>query len=345
MHAPARDLAPAGPQAGERATDAAADPTGARALLQLQRLAGNRAVLHLLGRDGPGTAPPGAARPHTGDHPVARHRPLRAAEAFLRAASTRSPGTRAPEGFAEAARDGVLAVGAYRFGRHPDFPRAMGQTYYARKDIEIWPSFNVNVERSWVPPFDFEAKPRTTDAAGNAWPVLATPENEEGYKMPSEHPRHPGKDYYIRVSATAASKIVGAEAQHVADLDAGWSLTGFAAKTAINQTATAEPATGDSVPAAKSAAIRQTMGLMGGLGDKIKGGLESGGRLEDSLGPMMDNAFTQSKTRRDDSGKHRIPIVYVTTSADDTRVLYEADPDAQVDTQATSEVVNLGTIG
>ena len=38
-------------------------------------------------------------------------------------------------------------------------------------------------------------------------------------------------------------------------------------------------------------------------------------------------AFTQSKTRRDD-----------------TRVLYEADPDAPVEPQATSEIVNLGTM-
>lgn len=292
--APARDTSGPATETVGRRGDGASEPGMDRALMRLQHLAGNRAVLQLLGHDGPG--------------------------------------------------EGVLASGAYKFGRHPQFPAAMGQTYYARKDIDIWPSFNLNVERSWIPPFDYEAKPKTTDAAGSAWPVLATPASEEGYKMPDEHPQHPGKEYWIRVSAAAAEKIVAAEAQHVADLDAGWNLTGFAAKQAINQAAGADPATGDSVAAAKAAAIKKVMGLMGGLGEKIKGSLESGGRLEDGLGPMMDKAFTQSKTKRDDSGKHRIPVTYVTTNPDDTKVLYEADPNAALDTTATSEVVNLGTI-
>jgi hypothetical protein len=242
---------------------------------------------------------------------------------------------------------GALALdsGAWKFGRHPQFPATMGQTWYAHNDIGTWPSFNLEYSRSFLPPFDHQARPKTTDAVGAAWPVLATPESEEGYRMPNEHPRHPGKEYYIRVSGTAANNIAAAEQQHVNDLDQGWDLTGRTAKKAINKAAREDWSEGDDLAAAKKAAIDKVVGYMGGLGPLVRSGLEGGGSLEPSLGPMMDASYTQSKAERDTSGKHTIPIVYVTTSADDTKVLYEADPNHANDTQATSEVVNLGTIG
>ena len=40
--------------------------------------------------------------------------------------------------------------------------------------------------------------------------------------------------------------------------------------------------------AAKTAAIDNVAGLMGGLGPKVRSNLESGGSLEPALGPMMD---------------------------------------------------------
>jgi hypothetical protein len=163
--------------------------------------------------------------------------------------------------------------------------------------------------------------------------------------MANEHPEHPGKALYIRVSGPAANNIAAAEQQHLDDLDAGWDLTGRAAKKAINKAAAEDWVEGDDIAAAKAAAIDKVVGYMGALGPRIRGGLENGGSLEPSLGPMMDASFTQSKSKRDASGRHTIPVVYVTTSADDTKVLYEADPNHANDTQATSEVVNLGTIG
>lgn len=282
-------------------------PLYVRALLDLQATAGNRAVLQLLGGDrGAGQTPPRFAPP---------------------------PGTLA------------LNSGAWRFGRHPDFPASMGQTWYAHNDIGTWPSFNLEYSRSIIPPFDLQARPRTTDAVGAAWPVLATPESEAGYKMPNEHPRHPGLDYYIRVSGTAANNIAAAEQQHVNDLDEGWSLTGLAARRAINQAAGEDWSEGGDTSAAKAAAIEKVVGSMGGLGPKVKSNLEGGGSLEPSLGPMMDKSFMRSKSQRDGSGGHTIPIVYVTTDPDNTRVLYEADPNKAPDQLATSSVVNLGTIG
>jgi hypothetical protein len=254
-------------------------------------------------------------------------------------------GGAAAAGNASGGVSGALLSGAWRFGRHPEFPVSMGQTWYAHNDIEAWPSFNLEYSRSFIPPFPHQAKPRTTDAIGAAWPVLATPESEEGYKMPQPHPDHPGLDYYIRVSGTAANNIAFAEQQHVNDLDEGWSLTGLAAKRAINQVAGEGWAEGDDLAAAKAAAVDKTVAAMGGLGAKVKSNLEGGGSLESSLGPMMDKSFTQTKSQRDASGKHTIPVVYVTKHPDGTKVLYEADPNKAPDSTATSSVVNLGTIG
>jgi hypothetical protein len=301
-----RDLAPGDRDHAARGGDTRS-PAHVQALLDLQASAGNRAVLQLLGKDGgAGHAPP------TFDPPAGTH---------------------------------VLSSGAWKYGRHPQFPVSMGQTWYAHNDIGQWPTFTLEYSRSIIPPFDHQAKPKTTDAVGAAWPVLATPENEAGYKMPNEHPEHPGLGHYIRVSGTAANNIAAAEQQHVNDLDEGWDLTGRAAKRAINQAAGGDWAEGDDMAAAKTAAIDKVAGLMGGLGPKVRSNLESGGSLEPSLGPMMDKSFTQSQSQRDASGGHTIPVVYVTKDADGTKVLYEADPNKAPDAKATSSVVNLGTIG
>jgi hypothetical protein len=305
--APDRTVSPGMDRGRASPSRGSGTPTYVRALLDLQATAGNRAVLQLLGRDaGAHQATPRVAPP---------------------------PGTL------------VLNSGAWTFGRHPDFPVSMGQTWYAHNDIGTWPSFNLEYSRSIIPPWNLQAKPRTTDAIGAAWPVLATAANEGGYRMPNEHPEHPGLAYYIRVSGTAANHIAAAEQQHVNDLDEGWSLTGLAARRAINQAAGEDWSEGGDASAAKAAAIEKVVGYMGGLGPKVRSNLEGGGSLEPSLGPMMDKSFTRSKSQRDASGGHTIPVVYVTTDPDNTRVLYEADPNKAPDPLATSSVINLGTIG
>jgi len=220
----------------------------------------------------------------------------------------------------------------------------MGQTYYARKDIEIWPSYHSKVERSlW--PWGWQAKVQKTDAAGGVWNALATPENQEGYKMPVERPQYPGYEVYIRESGAAANNIAAAEQQHINDLDTGWAITGLAARDAINQVAAEEPDVKDDEVSAKKAAADKVAAKMGPLGAKIRGALDSQGRLEDALGPMMDNSVTQSRKARDDTGKHKIPIKYVMKDDQKKRVLYEVDDEFKLDTTASDAVVNIGTIG
>jgi hypothetical protein len=250
-----------------------------------------------------------------------------------------------PPAFAAPSGASLLRSGSWTFGKHPGFPATMGQTAYVHNDIARWPAFNLEYSRSFIPPFNHQAKPKTTDADGAVWNVVATPENEQGYKMANERPEHPGLEYYIRVSGTAANTIATAEQQHVNDLDEGWSITGVAAKRAINQAAGEDWSEGDDMAGAKAAAIDKVVGYMGGLGPKVRSNLEGGGSLERSLGPMMDASYTQSEATRDATGKHRIPVVYVTKDPDNTKVLYEADPNKVLDTTASSTVVNLGTIG
>jgi hypothetical protein len=230
-----------------------------------------------------------------------------------------------------------------KWKQHPEFPAVMGQTYYARMDIEMWPSYHATVERS-IWPWGYKAIPKKTDAAGAVWPCIATPENEEGYKIPHEHPKHPGYEYYVRESGKAANIIASAEQQHLNDLDQGWDLTGVAVKNAINQAADEEPEVRGDPQAAKEAAVDKVVGKLGALGTAIRGALLGGGRLEDALGPPMDNSFVQSKAKRDDTGKHTLGVRYVMTDDQKKAVLYEVNEDFNLDTTSSADVVNYGTI-
>ena len=238
----------------------------------------------------------------------------------------------------------ALNAGQVKWGRHADFPGTMGQTYYAHNDIEIWPSFRAVTERS-IWPWGWQANIAKTDAAGGVWDAIATPENEEGYKLPYEHKDHPGYELYVRESGAAANNVAKAEQQHIDDLDTGWDLTGLNARRAINEAADEEPEVKKTEYEAKQSAVNKVAGKMGGIGSKIKGGLESGGRLESSLGPIMDESFVQSKSQRDGSGKHKIPVNYVMEDDQNMRVLYEVDPEHTLDSTPSSSVVNPGTIG
>jgi hypothetical protein len=236
-----------------------------------------------------------------------------------------------------------LNAGQVKWGKHEAFPAVMGQTFYMHNNIEKWPSFRVVPERS-IWPWGWQANISKTDAAGGIWDAIATPENEEGYKISAEHPDHPGYEAYVRESGSAANNIAQAEQQHINDLDTGWDITGIAAKNAINAAADEEPEVRDNEVAAKEAAIDKVVANAGALGPEMRRGLQSGGSLEPTLGPLMDNSFVQSKSQRDDSGKHKIPVDYVMEDDDNKRVLFEVDPDHQLDGTASSTVVNLGTL-
>jgi hypothetical protein len=259
------------------------------------------------------------------------------------AGSIPDSGTQAPA-FPPADPRHQLNAGQVKWGRHSGFPKVMGQTYYAHNDIEKWPSFRTVPERS-IWPWGWQANISKTDAVGGIWDALATPENEEGYKVPGNDPEHPDYDIYVRESGAAANNVAAAEQQHINDLDTGWDITGIAAKNAINQAADEPPEVKGSEIEAKQAAINKVVGKMGGLGDKVRGGLQSGGSLESSLGPLMDNSFRQSQSQRDATGKHTIPVNYVMADDQNKKVLHEVDPDHVLDTTASSTVVNLGTLG
>jgi hypothetical protein len=236
-----------------------------------------------------------------------------------------------------------LNAGQVKWGKHEDFPAVMGQTFYIHNNIEKWPSFRVVPERS-IWPWGWQANISKTDAAGGIWDAIATPENEEGYAISAEHPDHPGYQAYVRETGSAANNVAQAEQQHINDLDTGWDITGIAAKNAINAAADEEPAVRDNEIEAKNAAIDKVVANAGALGPELKRGLQSGGSLEPTLGPMMDNSFVQSKTQRDDSGKHKIPVKYVTKDDENNKVLFEVDPDHVLDSTASSSVVNIGTL-
>ena len=250
--------------------------------------------------------------------------------------------TSRPPQFPYRADADTLNAGQVKWGKHEQFPRVLGQTYYAHNSIEVWPSYRLKYGRKLLG--DVTAKPETTDAAGGVWDALATPENEKGYKMPDEHPKHPGHEFYIRESGAAANIIAAAEQQHINDLDTGWAITGLAARDAINAAAGEDPSVGDDQAAAKKAAIDNVVGKMGALGPKLRANLESGGRLETGLGPMMDKSYVQSEAQRDKTGKHTLNMRYVTKDSQSKKVLYEIVDDKPLDATPSATVVNLGTV-
>jgi hypothetical protein len=160
--------------------------------------------------------------------------------------------------------------------------------------------------------------------------------------MPDGRAEYPGYDYYIKVSAKAAEMIATAERQHINDLDQGWAVTGTATAAAINQVAEEKPDVMPNEPAAKKAAAARVAAKLP-IGERIKGGLEAGGRLEDTLAPLMDGSFTASGAFRD-HGKHTIPVKLVDKDDKAKRVNYAVDDSFNLDTTASETVVNAGTI-
>jgi hypothetical protein len=324
--------------------------TRAEALLDLQGVVGNRAVADLVALDASGEDA-GAAIDSFMMASGAAHPALQRASAALRRKASglfgsiqRTPAPR-PAGipeFSTVSVDQLLRAGTVKPAKHGKFPVVMGQTAYERDKVQLWPSFNLKYERPGWHIFSMGAKPQPTGAAVDDWWAIGTPANEDGYKMPEGLAEYPGYDYYIKVSAAAAALIAQAEVQHINDLDQGWAITGAATAAAINAAANEDVDVTPDRTAAKTAAVNRVAGKLA-IGEKIKGDLRSGGRLEDALAPMMMNASNASAAFRD-QGKHTIPVVFVDKDEKQKRVNFKVDESFSLDTTPSATVVNPGTI-
>jgi hypothetical protein len=229
----------------------------------------------------------------------------------------------------------ILGSGKVEPGRPAKFPQVFGYTVYDTSQIEKWPSF---VWKSTL---------EKTDALGTSWQAYATPASEKGYKVTADDStnpvfqkyvlKYPNYNYYVRVSPTAAETIAAAEQQHINDLSEGWEITGEATAKAINEVAKEEPDT-------RADAVSKVEAKLGKLGNAIHSGLAKGGRLEDSLKPLLDNAARKSKEARDDSKKHDLGLDYVMADDQKLRVLFEVNEDFKLDKTKSSDVVNLKSI-
>jgi hypothetical protein len=230
---------------------------------------------------------------------------------------------------------GSTFSGKVEWGRPAKFPQIFGYTVYDANQIERWPSF------TWKSTLE------KTDAVGTSWQAYATPAREQGYKVTADDStnlvfqtyvlKYPNYNYYVRVSPKAAEIIAAAEQQHINDLSEGWEITGEATSKAINEVAGQEPDV-------RADAVGKVEAKLGALGKSIHSGLMKGGRLEDSLRPLLDTAAKKSKEARDDSKKHDLGLNYV--MADDQRkaVLFEVNEDFKLDKTTSKDVVNLKSI-
>jgi hypothetical protein len=69
-----------------------------------------------------------------------------------------------------------------------------------------------------------------------------------------------------------------------------------------------------------------------------------GGRLEDSLRPLLDTAAKKSKEARDDSKNHDLGLNYVMADDQKKAVLFEVNEDFKLDKTTSKDVVNLKSI-
>ena len=229
----------------------------------------------------------------------------------------------------------IMSAGKVEPGRPPTFPQHFGTTVYDASKIEKWPSF------TW------KESLQPTEALGTSWQAYATPASEKGYKVTADDStnpvfqqyvlKYPNYNYYVRVSPTAADVIAAAEQQHINDLSEGWEITGEATAKAINAVAKEEPAT-------RAEAVEKVEAKLGKLGKAIHSGLSKGGRLEDSLLPLMNTAARKSVEARDTSKKHDIGLNYVMADDQKKRVLFEVNEDFKLDQTKSADIVNLKAI-
>jgi hypothetical protein len=230
---------------------------------------------------------------------------------------------------------GSTFSGKVEWGRPAKFPQIFGYTVYDANQIEKWPSF------TWKSTLE------KTDAVGTSWQAYATPASERGYKVTADDStnpvfqtyvlKYPNYNYYVRVSPKAAEIIAAAEQQHINDLSEGWEITGEATSKAINEVAGQEPD-------ARADAVGKVEAKLGALGKSIRSGLMKGGRLEDSLRPLLDTAAKKSKEARDDSKKHDLGLNYVMADDQKKAVLFEVNEDFKLDKTTSKDVVNVKSI-
>lgn len=255
-------------------------------------------------------------------------------------------GAKAPEMAAAQGDEQSLNAGAFTYAKHPYFPHRMGQVFYRRGLIDIWPAMDFAPPET-SPGRGYFVKPCKTMAMGGTWPVTVTPQNDQGYQSPVPHEDYPDYDYVIKVGAGAAKFIEGAEQQHVDDLDYGWAITGQAVADAINFVAGQEPNIRGTVEEAKGAtidAILNEIGNRGGPRGRLRGALEGEGRLESTLAPMMDNACIKSQDARDKGHHHTGDPEKIQVDNEAKRVVGSV-PEKTLGGPSTKAVINAGTIG
>jgi hypothetical protein len=244
-----------------------------------------------------------------------------------------APGLNGPPG--RAARSGTVKA-----GRHPEFPSVYGQTFYSESSLPAFPRVQWEVSRTWT--LGYSAKPKSTTWSEPDFPALATPANANGYKVANPLPEYPDYEHFVIVGDTAASNIARAEQQHVSDLDEGWNITANAVGDAINRAAGGDGTEARDQATAQRMAADALAAQLGTLGAAIKGQLQGSGEVK--MAPYMNNAFTQSQSKRDKSGNHSFGTELYAVDHQKKKAASAVDEVKTLDGTASSAVVNLGTI-
>jgi hypothetical protein len=223
---------------------------------------------------------------------------------------------------------------------HPEFPAVYGQTYYSESDLPSFPSVSFEVSRTLT--LDHHCKVRKTSWGEPNFPVLSTSANGEGYKVARVHPLYPDFDHYVIVGEKAAENVARAEEQHVQDLNMGWNITANVLGDAINAEAAGDGYANGDAETAKQMCVDAIVNRLGALGAALAPKIKSGGAV--NLAGYMNNAFTQSKAKRDQSGNHSFGTELVTADHAKKRVASKVDETKVLEGSPASAVVNLGTI-
>lgn len=240
----------------------------------------------------------------------------------------------------------AASAGAVTTGKHPDFPEVYGQTWFAIPSLPAAPRVRFTVEKNilpWKEDYTVKVSP-VAEPAGCSWPVLCTPENNDGYKIDAPQPEYPDLDHYVIVSSSAAEHIMAAEDQHVQDLDAGWLIAAIHLADGINRVAAGEGASGADPSALQSALAEDIVSELGAYGQTIKGAVASGGSMESPVATAMTKAFAASKTQRDSTGGHSFPLQLYTAHVDQGKVASMVTDDKAPPATASSAVVNTDTL-
>lgn len=240
----------------------------------------------------------------------------------------------------------AAAAGAVQAGRHPDFPEVYGQTWFAVPSLPAAPRVRFAVEKNYLPwkeDYTVTVSP-VAEPAGCSWPVLCTPQNDDGYKVSTPQPEYPDLDHYVVVSSSAAEHIWAAEDQHVQDLDAGWLIAAIHLADGINRVAAGDGLSGADPSALQSDLAADIVSDLGAYGQTIEGAVASGGSMESPVATAMTKAFAASKAQRDRTGDHSFPLQLYTAFVDEGKVASKVTEDKVPSVLVPSAVVNTDTL-